>query len=58
VQRDGEIIAVTEATVVYVAVDSEGRPTPVQRYRKPRGNCGSGGCSTSKKTPRKRSTSK
>jgi acyl-CoA thioesterase YciA len=56
VQRNGEVIPVTEATVVYVAVDEEGRPTPVQRYRKPRSNCKSGTCGTSK-TPRKRGKS-
>ena len=32
VERGGEIIAVTEATVVYVAVDDNGKPTPVQVY--------------------------
>ena|SRR5688572_18230140 len=33
VEREGEIIAVTAATIVYVAVDEKGEPTPVQRYK-------------------------
>lgn len=32
VERQGKVIPVTEATVVYVAVDNDGKPTPVEVY--------------------------
>ncbi len=46
VERNGEVIGVTEATVVYVAVDADGKPTPVRLHSPKR--CG-GQCSPSKR---------
>jgi len=47
VEREGKVFPVTEATVVYVAVDVDGKPTLVQLHTKPR--CG-GGCRRTGKT--------
>jgi acyl-CoA hydrolase len=32
--RDGEVIPVTEASVVYVAIDKNGKPTPIALLKK------------------------
>lgn len=39
VQRNGEIIPVTEGTIVYVAVDENGQKTPVKLYEKQHASC-------------------
>ena len=59
VSRNGKIIQVTDAIVVYVAVDSEGKPTPVQLYARKkhcRRGCPRAGRSQRKPASRKRSS--